>query len=160
MSNILLARIDSRLVHGQVATQWCRVLGANMILAVNDEAANNRLRQELMNMATPAHVSLRCWSVEKTCADIKTISKRQKILIVCATLCDLLTLIESGVKIPKVNIGNLSAGEGKRQLTTSVSVSEEDLKILEKIASSGTEIEFRRVPSEEPGDLKTLLGEK
>ena len=158
MPNILLARIDSRLVHGQVGTQWCRAIGANMILAVNDEAAENRLRQELMNMATPAHVSLRCWSIEKTCKDIETISKRQKVLLICANPQDLLTLMEQGIEIPKVNVGNLNAGEEKRQLTVSVAVSEADVETLKKIRSMGVEVEFRRVPSEEAQDFDALLG--
>ena len=51
MPNIVLTRIDNRLVHGQVATQWCGAIGANLILVANDEVAGNSLRQGLMNMA-------------------------------------------------------------------------------------------------------------
>ena len=39
MPNIVLTRIDNRLVHGQVATQWCGAIGANLILVANDEVA-------------------------------------------------------------------------------------------------------------------------
>ena len=46
MPNIVLTRIDNRLVHGQVATQWCGPIGANLILVANDEVAGNKLRQE------------------------------------------------------------------------------------------------------------------
>ena len=56
MPNIVLTRIDNRLVHGQVATQWCGAIGANLILVANDEVAGNSLRQGLMNMAA----CLRC----------------------------------------------------------------------------------------------------
>ena len=35
MPNILLTRIDNRLIHGQVATQWCGSIGANLILVAN-----------------------------------------------------------------------------------------------------------------------------
>ena len=54
MPNIVLTRIDNRLVHGQVATQWCGTIGANLILVANDEVAGNKLRQGLMDMAAPA----------------------------------------------------------------------------------------------------------
>ena len=40
MPNIVLTRIDNRLVHGQVATQWCGAIGANLILVANDEGLN------------------------------------------------------------------------------------------------------------------------
>ena len=59
MPNIVLTRIDNRLVHGQVATQWCGAIGANLILVANDEVAGNSLRQGLMNMAAPAYSAMR-----------------------------------------------------------------------------------------------------
>ena len=72
MPNIVLTRIDNRLVHGQVATQWCGAIGANLILVANDEVAGNSLRQGLMNMAAPAYAAMRYWTIQKT---IDTIHK-------------------------------------------------------------------------------------
>ena len=66
MPNIVLTRIDNRLVHGQVATQWCGAIGANLILVANDEVAGNKLRQGLMDMAAPSYASMRYWTIEKT----------------------------------------------------------------------------------------------
>ena len=66
MPNIVLTRIDNRLVHGQVATQWCGAIGANLILVANDEVAGNSLRQGLMNMAAPAYAAMRYWTIQKT----------------------------------------------------------------------------------------------
>ena len=51
MPNIMLTRIDNRLIHGQVATQWTGVIGANLLLVANDAVANDQFRQGLMNMA-------------------------------------------------------------------------------------------------------------
>ena len=42
--NILLTRIDNRLVHGQVATQWNSTLGSNLILVANDDVSTNTMR--------------------------------------------------------------------------------------------------------------------
>ncbi len=72
MPNIVLTRIDNRLVHGQVATQWCGAIGANLILVANDEVAGNSLRQGLMNMAAPSYAAMRYWTIQKT---IDTIHK-------------------------------------------------------------------------------------
>ena len=46
--NILLTRIDNRLVHGQVATQWNSTLGSNLILVANDDVASNTMRQKVL----------------------------------------------------------------------------------------------------------------
>lgn len=63
--NILLTRIDNRLIHGQVATQWNGTLGANLILVANDKVAKDKVRQGLMDMAAPAGVQTRYFSLQK-----------------------------------------------------------------------------------------------
>ena len=77
MPNIVLTRIDNRLVHGQVATQWCGSIGANLILVANDEVAGNTLRQGLMDMAAPSYASMRYWTLEKTISTIHKASDKQ-----------------------------------------------------------------------------------
>ena len=67
MPNIVLTRIDNRLVHGQVATQWCGSIGANLILVANDEVAGNTLRQGLMDMAAPSYAAMRYWTILVIC---------------------------------------------------------------------------------------------
>ena len=64
--NIVLARIDNRLIHGQVATQWNSYVGGNLILVANDEVASNKMRQNLMDMAAPAGVATRYFPLQKT----------------------------------------------------------------------------------------------
>ena len=66
MPDIRLTRIDNRLIHGQVATQWCGVVGANLLLVANDAVAADEFRQGLMNMAAPAYAQTRFFTIEKT----------------------------------------------------------------------------------------------
>lgn len=56
MANIVLTRIDNRLIHGQLATQWCGSNGVTLILVANGELSTNALRQRLMDMAAPSYV--------------------------------------------------------------------------------------------------------
>ena len=78
--NILLTRIDNRLIHGQVATQWNSTLGSNLILVANDEVSGNTMRQNLMKMAAPAGVATRFFSLQHTIDIIAKASPKQKIL--------------------------------------------------------------------------------
>ena len=50
MPNIVLTRIDNRLVHGQVGVTWVKTIGANLLLVANDEAASDKLQQQLMSV--------------------------------------------------------------------------------------------------------------
>lgn len=69
MPNIVLTRIDNRLIHGQVATMWSGVLGVNLLLVANDNVAKDELRQSLMNMAAPSYAQTRYFTIEKNLRD-------------------------------------------------------------------------------------------
>lgn len=155
--NILLTRIDNRLVHGQVATQWNSTLGSNLILVANDDVASNTMRQNLMKMAAPAGVATRFFSLQKTIDVIGKASPRQKIFIVAETPEDVLTLVKGGVPIKKVNIGNMHMSEGKRQVATSVAVNDEDVAAFKELQELGVELEIRRVPSTLVEDTSKLF---
>ena len=80
MPNIVLVRIDNRLIHGQVATQWCGVVGANLLLVANDEVAKDKMRQGLMKMAAPGYAQTRFFSVDKTIAIIDKARDRKSVV--------------------------------------------------------------------------------
>ena len=155
--NILLTRIDNRLVHGQVATQWNSTLGSNLILVANDDVASITMRQKLMKLAAPAVVTTRYFSLQKTIYVIGKASPRQKIFIVAETPEDVLTLVKGGVPIKKVNIGNMHMSEGKRQVATSVAVNDEDVAAFKELQELGVELEIRRVPSTPVEDTSKLF---
>ena len=157
MPNIVLTRIDNRLVHGQVATQWCGTIGANLILVANDEVAGNKLRQGLMDMAAPAYASMRYWTIEKTISTIHKASDTQLIIIVCENPQDVLKLVEGGVPIKKVNIGNMHMADGKRQVAGSVAVDDADVAAFAKLRDLGVELEIRRVPTEAAENIEKLF---
>jgi anaerobic ribonucleoside-triphosphate reductase activating protein len=65
--NIVLTRIDNRLIHGQVGCTWTMSVGANLILVADDEAAGDALQQQLMAItAKSSGASPRFWTVQKT----------------------------------------------------------------------------------------------
>ena len=155
--NILLTRIDNRLIHGQVATQWNSTLGANLILVANDDVAGNKMRQNLMNMAAPTGVATRFFSLQKTIEVIHKASPKQHIFLVAENPSDVLTLVKGGVPIRKVNIGNMHMSEGKRQVATSVAVDDADVAAFKELQELGVELEIRRVPSTPAEDINKLF---
>ena len=155
--NILLTRIDNRLIHGQVATQWNSTLGANLILVANDDVAGNKMRQNLMNMAAPTGVATRFFSLQKTIDVIHRASPKQHIFLVAENPSDVLTLVKGGVPIRKVNIGNMHMSEGKRQVATSVAVDDADVAAFKELQDLGVELEIRRVPSTPAEDINKLF---
>lgn len=82
MPNILLTRIDNRLVHGQVGVTWTKTIGANLLLVANDETSQDKIQQQLMSVtANHLDVGIRFFSLEKTAAIIGRVAAEQKILL-------------------------------------------------------------------------------
>lgn len=157
MANIVLTRIDNRLIHGQVATQWAGNLGVNLLLVANDEVATNLMRQGLMDMAAPNYAQTRYWTIQKTIDNIHRASDKQKIFMICENPQDVLRMVEGGVPIKKVNIGNMHMAEGKRVIVGSVAVDDADVAAFKKLQELGVELEIRRVPQESPERLGKLF---
>lgn len=157
MPNILLTRIDNRLIHGQVATQWSSYLGANLLLVANDKVAGDPMRQGLMDMAAPAGAQTRYFTIEKTINSIGKAADRQLIFIICENPQDVLKLVEGGVPIKKVNIGNMHMAEGKRQVAGVVAVDDADVAAFKKLQELGVELEIQKVPTEGKEDVSKLF---
>ena len=66
MPNIILTRIDNRLVHGQVGVTWTKTIGANLLLVANDEASQDKLQQQLMSVtAKSSGAGIRFFDIAK-----------------------------------------------------------------------------------------------
>jgi len=153
MPNILLTRIDNRLIHGQVATQWNGSLGANLILVANDAISEDTMR----HMAAPAEVQTRFFSIKKTIEVIHKASERQKIFLLVDNPVDALRLVEGGVPIGKLNIGNMHMEEGKKQVATAVAVNKTDVDAFKKLQELGVKLSIQRVPSTPEESLDALF---
>lgn len=157
MPNIVLTRIDNRLIHGQVATMWSSSVGANLLLVANDEVSTNDFRQGLMDMAAPSFAQTRYFTIEKTINIIGRASEAQHIAIICETPQDVVRLVEGGVPIKKVNIGNMHMAAGKRQISKAVCVDDSDVAAFKRLQELGVELEIRRVPSESTESIDALF---
>lgn len=78
MPNIVLSRIDERLIHGQVGVQWVGFAGANLVLVANDEAAADPVQQNLMEMVLAEGIAVRFWPLQKVIDNIHRAADRQK----------------------------------------------------------------------------------
>lgn len=154
--NILLTRIDNRLIHGQVGVTWTMTLGANLILVADDEVAENELMQQLMQVtAESSGAGVRFFTVQKTIDVIHKAAARQKIFIVCKTPSVVRQLVEGGVPIKELNVGNMHFEKGKRQLSKKVYVDDADIEDLRAIKNAGVDVYIQDVP----GDMKEQIKE-
>ena len=146
-NNILLTRIDNRLIHGQVVCNWAGTVGANLIVVVDDETANSETEKNIMKLAASSlGFDSRFFTVQHTIDVIAKASADQKILLVCKTPETLRKLIEGGVEIKKVNIGNMHFSEGKKKISDKVYVNDKEMDDLNFIKSKVDEIYIQDTP--------------
>ena len=136
---------------------WTNSIGANLVLVANDQVAEDTVQQNLMDMAVPPTVDTRYFTLQKTIDIIGRAAEDQLIFIVVKTPQDALTLVEGGVPIKKINIGNLHYSEGKTQITNTVSIDDEDRKSFKKLMEHGVQLEIRGVPTESATDINKYL---
>ena len=150
MPNILLTRIDNRLIHGQVGVTWTTQLGANLLLVANDDVAKDETQQKLMAVtAKSSGAGVRFFSLEKTAAIIERAAPEQKIFIICKTPKDVRYLVEHGVPIKDVNVGNMHFSEGKRAISKKVYVDDADYADLKAIEAAGVNVFIQDIPGTE-----------
>ena len=129
--NILLTRIDNRLVHGQVGVTWTQTLNANLIVVADDVVAEDELQKSLMTVtAKSSNVGIRFFTIQKTADVIDKASPDQHIFLV--------------VRIPP----------GKRELSKKVYVDDTDRDDLKFIVSTGTNVFIQDVPGTQKEMIK------
>lgn len=148
MPNIVLSRIDERLVHGQVGVQWVGFASANIVVVVDDVVAEDKNQQDLMEMVLADGIAIRFWSIQKTIDNIHKANDRQRILLVCKSPATYVKLIQGGVAINKINIGNMHFAEGKTQITKTVSVDSADIAAFETLKGLNIRAEIQGIPTE------------
>lgn len=157
MPDILLTRIDNRLVHGQVGVAWVGSLaGCNLIVVADDVVATDAVQQSLMRAtAQNSGCGIRFFTIEKTCAVIHKASPSQHIFLVVRTPQAARALVEGGVPIDKLCIGNMHIGPGKVVSNEShVYVDDKDLEDLRFIRDKGVDVYIQIAPGDRRLDFE------
>ncbi|WP_024235832.1 PTS galactosamine transporter subunit IIB [Escherichia coli] len=148
--NILLTRIDNRLVHGQVGVTWTSTIGANLLVVVDDVVANDDIQQKLMGITAETYgFGIHFFTIEKTINVIGKAAPHQKIFLICRTPQTVLKLVEGGIDLKDVNVGNMHFSEGKKQISSKVYVDDQDLTDLRFIKQRGVNVFIQDVPGDQ-----------
>ncbi|MDU1316210.1 MULTISPECIES: PTS sugar transporter subunit IIB [Anaerococcus] len=156
--NIVLARIDTRLLHGQVATSWTKSTNPSRIIVVSDNVSEDELRKSMIMEAAPpgvkAHV-VPVWKMAEIFKDPRFGDTRAMLLF--ETPQDALALIDLGADLKEVNLGSMAHSQGKAYVTSTVSMGKEDVETFEKLLDKGVKIDVRKVPANQPENFKNIM---
>ncbi|WP_278852340.1 PTS sugar transporter subunit IIB [Ligilactobacillus aviarius] len=153
-----LVRIDSRLLHGQVATAWTKSVHPDRIIVVSDNVSKDKLRKNMIIQAAPPGVRANVVPIKK----MIEVSKdprfgATKALVLFENPEDALKAIEGGVDIKTLNIGSMAHSEGKVAVNKVLSLNEKDVETYDKLNEMGIKFDVRKVPNDSPENMMDLV---
>ena len=155
---IVLARIDTRLLHGQVATTWTKMTKPDRIIVCSDGVAQDELRKTMIVQAAPPGVHVHVVPIKKIIEIAHdTRFGNTKAMLLFETPQDMLRALEGGVEIKEANLGSMAHSVGKVVVTSAVAMDEDDVKTLEAIRDHGTKFDVRKVPADSAENFEAML---
>ena len=155
----VLARIDSRLLHGQAATAWTKATNPTRIIVVSDAVAKDDLRKKLIQQAAPPGVKAHVVPVEKMIELAKDDQHfgGQRALLLFENPQDVLRAVEGGVPLETVNVGSMAHSPGKVQPNKVLAFSQADIDTFNKLKEAGINFDVRKVPNDSKGNMDEIL---
>ncbi|BAC15331.1 mannose/fructose/sorbose PTS transporter subunit IIA [Oceanobacillus iheyensis] len=155
----VLARIDSRLLHGQVATAWTKNTLPTRIIVVSDEVAKDELRKKLIQQAAPSGVKAHVVPINKM-IELAKDDKHfggQRALLLFENPHDVLKAVEGGVPLETINVGSMAHSTGKVQPNKVLAFSQADLDAFKKLKEHGLSFDVRKVPNDSRGNMDEIM---
>lgn len=156
---IALARVDDRLIHGQVVIGWGVPLGVRLIVLVDDDVAANAWEQEIYRMAVPPGVEVEFVTRDAAISSLRRWEGDPRtVFVLTGTVEAMAALVRGGQgTLRRVNIGGLHAGPGRRERLRYVYLTDAEAAALRALEADGNEVSAQDVPTSAPVRMRDLL---
>lgn len=154
---IVLARIDDRLIHGQVMTSWLNYTGAGKIVVIDDATAKDSFLSMIIKTLVPANIKTEVTTLEKSVEVVAALPKNEKVILLSKTPEAYVNLVKNGIALEKINIGGMGARPGRKPLYRNISASEEEMNQLKELTELGLAVEIQMVAEDTAINVKKYL---
>jgi mannose/fructose/N-acetylgalactosamine-specific phosphotransferase system component IIB len=145
---VVHVRMDNRLIHGQILVSWNAALKFDHIIVTNDEVAADPMQVTLLKAVAPTGGKVSVLSIADTVDYCKSPSaEKEKIFIIAKWPEDGVGLIDGGMDLPEINLGNQAFSRGSKKLSNTVYLKEEGVKALKRAHDKGVSITCRMMPA-------------
>lgn len=161
MKNIVMARIDERLLHGQVVVSWLPYINVNEVMVVDDENANDEFMKELIISSAPENIKTNVFSLKDAIDYISNndMNDNDRVFIVTKQISNIIELIKNDINIDKVNLGGLGFNSNRKRFLNFISLSNDELTKLKELNDLlNDRLEIQMVPNDKMYTFKDLIG--
>lgn len=149
MTEIKLTRVDFRLMHGQVVTNWIKQVSADSILIINDELAADKFLAQVFLMAAPPGIKVAVRSIDKAVAAFNhNVFKNKQMLVLFKSVSDAYKAVSLGFPAKSLQIGGLGNGTNKTMISNELSLDAEDVSALSELEAKGIKVTLQVTPKD------------
>lgn len=149
MTRIRTARIDDRLVHGQVIIKWLATGNYNRVIIVDEDTASDPVLKSVMRLIFPERIALDIFTVQDGIECLKKLPQNEHVMLLVKNLSTLNKIYLSGIRFESIIIGRIPAGADKIKLHSNVFLSKEDIENI-KVFLKEIPVIIQMVPDSEP----------
>lgn len=158
MRELVLVRIDDRLIHGQVVTQWIAASHGNSILIIDDQLVNNVMMVRMLKAIAPPGITVDIKATTDAIKSLKQETQNKENLVILVKIPQVLELlIDNGIAIPKIILGGMGLTPQRKKFNKNVSASPDEVECIERIIQKGVPMYYQLVPSDKAVNVKNLL---
>lgn len=156
MQNLVLTRVDDRLIHGQVMTAWIKNCQANQVVIVDDGVARDEYMIEVLEMAIPEEIAIGIFTKEEGVQFFSQGLDEPTILLVKGPQV-LNYLKDHGIDIEEVDVGGMGARSDRSVLYKNISTSPEENAEFRKLIENGVHVYIQVMPNHKQIDINEYL---
>ena len=157
MKNVALFRIDDRLIHGQVMTQWVKSKYFNTILIVDDATANDDFLSEVAVMAVPKEFKGLVMTVDQASQYLQEDNDQEVILVLVKFVKTIVKLVDAGVQIKDLNVGGVGMRPKRKTIYRNIALNPEEIDMIKSLLAKDIKVTVQIVPSDSPLNIEKLI---
>lgn len=158
MKNIVLARVDDRLIHGEVVSVWMPNLGVNRIIIADDSVAADQFNSRVIKALAPLSVKVNVCTVNEASEKLKGEPiKNEKVMVLAKTPISFERMLDNGVELRSVNLGGMGIREGRSTFIKNVACDTEEMNAIRNIINNGVYVFYQLVPEQQKIEVTGLV---
>lgn len=159
MAEITLARVDDRLVHGQVMQVWTKGHGTNAAYVIDDATAADEFMKEIYESTqSTGGLAIKVFSSDSI---VDEWNRNQfgddNVALIFKSIAYAKKAVDGGVPIKELNVGGIAIKPGTTKVIESVGLSKDDAELCKALDAAGVKVYFQKIPSSENVSLSAAL---
>lgn len=149
MRNVVLARVDDRLIHGEVVTAWIPSTRATRVIIVDDEVAKDEFNVRVVKALAPAGTKVFVYDVAKASEKLMVPGiEGERLLVLAKSPTTFDRLVKAGVPLKEVNLGGAGIRGERQPFINNVALSPAEVIACEDMKAAGVRVYYQLVPEQ------------